>query len=446
MNLNNSKKDKINKGLKMWEQAKKLIPGGNGLLSKRPERYAPDIWPAYFSKAKGVEVWDLDNIKYIDMAYMGVGTSILGYSDNDVDAAVKTAIDRGINTTLNAPEEVYLAKKLVELNPFAGSVKFTRTGGEAMAVTVRIARAYTGRDKVAFSGYHGWCDWYLAANLSGENKLEGHLLPGLFPKGVPAGLRGTALPFEYNNVEAFKELVSRHKDIGTIVIEGARYSLPSREFIQVIKSVAQENKMVVIFDEITSGWRITDGGVYKKIGFQPDIVVYGKAMGNGFAIAAIVGRHEVMDAAQDSFISSTFWTERVGFVAALATIKKLIQNKVWEHLIGVGTKIGEGWESLAKKYSIKLHVTDFKPLITMKFEYDKLNSAIATLFIQEMLKKGYLASTSVYVSYAHTNKIVEQYLKSVDEVFAIISEAINTDSVYQKLETKVKEEGFKRLT
>jgi len=436
----------MNTGLKLWGRAVKVIPGGNGLLSKRPERYAPDIWPTYFSRAKGVEIWDLDGNKYIDMAQMGIGTAILGYSNPEVNTAVIEAIEGGINTTLNAPEEVYLAQRLLELNPFAGGVKFARTGGEAMAIAVRIARSHSGRDKVAFSGYHGWCDWYLATNLTGENNLSEHLLPGLSPSGVPKGLMGTVLPFQYNNVEALELLISKHDDIGVIVIEGARYDLPKPEFLDGIERIAKQRNIIVVLDEITSGWRMTDGGVYKLTGFLPDIVVYGKAMGNGFAISAVVGKGEVMSAAQDTFISSTFWTERVGFTAALKTIEILTRQKAWEHLIRIGTKIGEGWEALACKHSLKLHVTNFKPLITMKFDYGNQNSAIATLFTQEMLKRGYLAATSVYVSFSHTDKIVEQYFNAVDEVFSIIADAVNSNSVEEKLETKVKDEGFKRLT
>lgn len=436
----------MSKGQELWKRAIGVIPGGNGLLSKRPDRYASDLWPAYFSKAKGCKLWDLDGNEYIDMAQMGIGTAILGYSDEDINAAVQEAIEKGVNTTLNAPEEVELAEKLLELNPFAGGVKFTRTGGEAMAMAVRIARAYTGCDKVAFSGYHGWCDWYIATNLSGENNLTGHLLPGLSPKGVPKGLIDTALPFEYNNIDALRALIEKHKDIGTIILEGARYEFPTDKFLSGIEKIAKEYNMIIVLDEITSGWRYTSGGVYKVNGFSPDIVVYGKAMGNGFAISAVIGKWEIMDVAQDTFISSTFWTERVGFVAGLATIKKLIENKVWEHLINIGTQIGLGWQDLAEKHGLKLKVTSFKPLISMKFDYGKDTASVATLFIQEMLKRGFIASTSVYVSYAHTKEVVDQYLIKVGEVFAIIAQAIKSGTVAEKLETKVKEEGFKRLT
>ncbi|MFQ5787165.1 MAG: aminotransferase class III-fold pyridoxal phosphate-dependent enzyme [Thermodesulfobacteriota bacterium] len=435
----------MNSGKRLWVRAVNAIPGGNGLLSKRPDRYAPDIWPTYFSKSKGIEIWDLDGNKYIDMAQMGIGTAILGYNQDEVNHAAKEAIDKGVNTTLNAPEEVYLAEKLLELNPFAGGVKFARTGGVAMAIAVRIARAFSGRDIVAFSGYHGWCDWYLATNLSGEDNLSEHLLPGLPPKGVPVSLRGTALPFRYNSSIKELEKIVAQNDIGVIVVEGVRYDFPTTEFLEGIQQIAKEKDIVIVSDEITSGWRMTDGGIYKINGFEPDIVVYGKAMGNGFAISAIVGKKEVMDMAQQTFISSTFWTERVGFVAALKTIEILTRERVWESLIRMGTIIGDGWEELAKKHDIKIHITDFKPLITFKFEYDDKNFALYTLFTQEMLKKGYLASNSVYVSYAHNEVIIKEYLENVDIVFKLIADAIKCDKIKEKLETSIRDEGFKRL-
>ena len=435
----------MKKGIKLWQRAIKTIPGGNGLLSKRPDRYAPDIWPTYFSKAKGVEIWDIDGDRYIDMAQMGLGTAILGYSNSEVNQAVKEAVDDCVNSTLNAPEEVLLAEKLLELNPFAGGVKFARTGSEAMAIAVRIARAYSGKDKIAFSGYHGGSDWYLAANLESDSNLSDHLLPGLKPKGVPLALCGTTIPFAYNNVDAL-EALAEDEDIGVIVIEGARYDFPTPEFISAVQRVAVDKNAVVVVDEITSGWRMTDGGVYKLNGLNPDIVVYGKGMGNGFAISAVIGRKEVMDQAQETFISGTFWTERIGFSAALRTIEILVREKVWEHLIAIGTKIGNGWELLAQKHGLKLTITDFKPLITMKFDYGELSSAIVTLFTQEMLKRGYIAASSIYVSYAHNEAIVEEYLERVDEVFGIMADAITNNSISEKLETSIRDEGFKRLT
>jgi glutamate-1-semialdehyde 2,1-aminomutase len=432
-------------GNDLWKRAVASIPGGNNLLSKRPERYAPDIWPTYFSKAKGCKIWDLEGRSFIDMAQMGIGAAILGYCYDEVDTYVKEAIDLGVSTTLNAPEEVMLAENLLALNNFAGGVKFARSGAEAMAIAVRISRAFTQKDKIAFSGYHGWCDWYLATNLSGKDNLNDHLLPGLSPLGVPKGLKGTTIPFKYNDPDNFKKILKNNPDIGTIIIEGARYDFPSKEFLSVIQETAKERGIVIISDEITSGWRITNGGVYKTNGFLPNIVVYGKGMGNGYAISAIVGEKDIMDMAQETFISSTFWTERIGFVAALKTIEIMNREKVWEHLIYIGDLIGQGWIKLADKHDLNIQVTDFKPLITMNLGYGKLNSALITLFTQEMLKRGYLAAPSVYVSYSHTEKIVKKYLNTVDEVFNLLSDSIRSENINEKLETRVKEEGFKRL-
>lgn len=434
------------KGIELWSRAIKCIPGGNGLLSKRPERYLPDLWPTYFCAAKGVEITSIDGAKYIDMAQMGLGSSILGYANAELNAAVCEAVGAGVNCTLNAPEEVYLAEKLIELNPFAGGVRFARTGGEAMATAVRIARAYGGRTQVALSGYHGWCDWYLAATLQGENSLASHLLPGLDPKGVPPGLKGTAIPFLYNDIDDFERVMQENPDVGIICIEGARYDFPNKEFLDAITAYSRKKGLVVISDEITSGWRMTDGGVYKINGFQPDIVVYAKAMGGGFAISAVVGRQDVMDAAQDTFLSSTMWTERVGFVAGLKTIEILCREKAWDHLIAIGEKIGFGWSTLARKHGLSIKVTDFKPLITMKFGDQDKSLLLQTLFTQEMLERGYLAASSVYVSLAHTSEVVESYLEAVDAVFSVLAEALEKDDISKRLKTRPKSDAFQRLT
>lgn len=433
----------MNSGQKLWKDAIDVIPGGNGLLSKRPSRYAEDIWPTYYSKAKGCKIWDLDGNEYIDMAQNGVGSAILGYSDDDVNEAVFKAIRDGVNTTLNAPEEVTLAKRLLDINPSMGGVKFARGGGEAMSLAIRIARAHSKKDVVAFSGYHGWTDWYLAANLSSKTNLDEHLLSGLNPIGLPKGLTDTCIPFKYNDIGDFLKVIDSNEDIGVIVLEGARYDFPSEEFLRTIDLESKKRGIVVVVDEITSGFRVSESGVYRLFDFDPDIVVYGKGLGNGFAISAVVGKKLVMDSAQQSFISSTMWTERVGFAAGLATINKLLDKNVHEHLISVGTYIGENWLKLASKHRLKLSITDYKPLIGFKLGYGEENDAILTLFIQEMLKRGYLASSNVYVTFAHNTDIVDSYMKHVDEVFAYLAEAIEKSIVLKCLNTQVRSDAFR---
>ncbi len=340
-------------GQKLWKRAKQIIPGGNMLLSKRAEMFLPDLWPAYFSKAKGCKVWDLDGNEYIDMSIMGIGTNTLGYGQPEVDEAVRKTIDAGNMSTLNCPEEVYLAERLVELHPWADMVRFARSGGEANAVAIRIARAASGKDKVAFCGYHGWHDWYLAANLGDEKHLAGHLLPGLEPKGVPGNLRDTIFPFTYNRLDELETLVNTH-DIGVITMEVSRNRGPENGFLEKVRKLAADHGIVLIFDECTSGFRQTFGGLHKLYGVEPDMAMFGKALGNGYAITATIGRRAVMDAAQSTFISSTFWTERIGPTAALKTLEVMERLKSWDTITQTGLSIRQGWQQLADKHGLKI--------------------------------------------------------------------------------------------
>jgi glutamate-1-semialdehyde aminotransferase len=431
------------KGKELWKKAKKLIPGGTQLLSKRSEQFLPENWPSYFSRAKGVEIWDLDGNKFIDMSLMGVGACTLGYADDDVDNAVKDVIDKGSMATLNSPEEVELAEILLKIHPWAEMVRYARTGGEAMAVAVRIARAYAKKEKVAFCGYHGWHDWYLSSNLAKDDNLSGHLLPGLEPLGVPKNLIETAIPFEYNNIESLKSIVKEH-EIGVIILEPFRHTEPANNFLQEVRKIANQTGAVLVFDEISCGWRNNVGGIHLLYKVNPDIAVFAKAISNGFPMAAIIGKGKIMDTAQSSFISSTYWTERVGPAAAIATIRKMQRENVPEHLNKIGKMIGEGWKNLAEKHNLKIKILGPNPLITFSFEKDD-DLKLKTLFTQEMLKRGFLASLSVYVSYAHKEKHVKDYLKSVDEVFSIIKGAITNNNADKLLEGPAAHKGFRRL-
>ena len=301
------------------------------LLSKRAEMFLPEQWPAYFTRAKGCKVWDLDGNEYTDMSIMGVGTNILGYGHTEVDAAVRQTVDAGNMSTFNCPEEVHLAERLVELHPWADMARLARSGGEANAIAVRIARAAVGKDKVAVCGYHGWHDWYLAANLGDEENLAGHLLPGLEPNGVPTSLRGTVFPFIYNNYAQLEALVKAH-DIGVIKMEVVRNKGPEDNFLHKVRELATAHGIVLIFDECTSGFRQTFGGLHKLYGVEPDMAVFGKALGNGYAISATIGRREIMEAAQSTFVSSTFWTERIGPTAALKTLEVMQRLRSWDSL------------------------------------------------------------------------------------------------------------------
>lgn len=434
----------INSGQKLYQKAKSIIPGGVMLLSKRPEMHLPNKWPSYFSKSKDCFVWDLDKNKYTDMSIMGIGTNILGYGNKEVDLEVKKTINFGNSSSLNCPEEVYLAEKLLEITPWASKVRFARTGGEANAIAIRLARVASGKDKVAFCGYHGWHDWYLSANHNDNDNLSGHLISGLNPKGVPKNLMGTAFPFQYNNFDELLNIVNNH-DIGVIKMEVIRNFEPEDGFLSKVRDLADKKNIVLIFDECTSGFRETFGGIHKKYGVNPDIIIYGKALGNGYAITAILGKEEVMDAAQQTFVSSTFWTERIGPTAGLKTLEVMEKIKSWEIITNQGNKVRNGWKSLASKYDIKIKVNGIPALSSLLFLSSNHNK-YKTLITQEMLNKGYLAGSLFYSSIAHTDKIIEKYLNSLEPIFFKISECergnLNIDEI---LKVPQAHTGFNRL-
>lgn len=441
--INRNEGAQMGTGQKLWKRAKKTIPGGNMLLSKRPEMFLPEHWPAYFSKAKGCSVWDLDGNQYTDMSIMGIGTNILGYGHDEVDAAVQEVVSSGNMSTFNCPEEVYLAERLVEIHPWADMVRFARSGGEANAIAIRIARAASGKDKVAFCGYHGWHDWYLSANLGDQEQLDGHLLPGLAPNGVPRDLAGTVLPFNYNNFAELEALVNEH-EIGVIKMEVSRNEGPKDNFLQKVRQLATENGIVLIFDECTSGFRQSFGGLHKIYGVEPDIAVYGKAMGNGYSITAIIGRREVMEAAQSTFISSTFWTERIGPAAALKTLEVMEKLNSWDQITQTGLSIRKRWQELADKHSLQINHWGLPALTGFSFESEN-TLAYKTLITQEMLKQGYLAANSVYVCTEHTPTVIDEYFTKLDPIFETISNCERGLDVMPLLDGPVCHSGFKRL-
>jgi glutamate-1-semialdehyde 2,1-aminomutase len=433
----------IGTGQKLWKRAKQVIPGGNMLLSKRAEMFLPDQWPAYFSKAKGCKVWDLDGNEYIDMSIMGIGTNILGYGHSEIDAAVQKTVAAGNMSTFNCPEEVYLAEKLVELHPWADMARLARSGGEANALAIRIARAASGKDKVAICGYHGWHDWYLSANLGDDAGLDGHLLPGLQPNGVPRSLKGTVFPFNYNNFDELEALVNA-QDIGVIKMEVVRNMGPEDNFLHKVRKLATDRGIVLIFDECTSGFRETFGGLHKKYGVEPDMAMFGKALGNGYSITATIGKRAVMEAAQTTFISSTFWTERIGPTAALKTLEVMGRISSWETITQSGLNIRQGWQKLANKHGLSISHWGLAALTG--FTINSENAlAYKTLITQEMLAKGYLAGNSVYVCIEHTPQVVAGFFEALDPIFAVIKQCEEGRDVMSLLKGPVCHGGFARL-
>jgi glutamate-1-semialdehyde 2,1-aminomutase len=433
----------MGEGQKLWRRAKRVIPGGNMLLSKRAEMFLPEQWPAYFTKAKGCRIWDLGGRELIDMSIMGIGTNLLGYGHSEVDATVAATVESGNMSTLNCPEEVWLAERLVALHPWADMARFARSGGEANAIAIRIARAATGRDTVAICGYHGWHDWYLATNLLNESGLEEHLLPGLEPRGVPQGLLGTVQPFSFNRLDQLERIADIH-DLAAVKMEVQRSTPPDPGFLEGVRDLCTRRGIVLIFDECTSGFRETFGGLHLKYGVEPDIAIFGKALGNGYAITATIGRRSVMEAAQSTFISSTFWTERIGPAAALKTLEIMERERSWETVTATGLELRRRWQELADQHGLMIIHNGLPALTGFAFQ-SPLALEYKTLITQEMLKLGYLASTSFYSCLAHTSEVIETYLEALDLVFALIAQCEAGRSVDELLEGPVCHGGFRRL-
>ena len=434
----------LDKGPKLWKRANAIILGGNSLLSKNPNLFLPNKWPTYFKKSKGCRVWDLKNKIYTDMSLMGVGTNILGYCNNGVDNAVKKAVNEGNMTTLNCPEEVFLAEKLLSMHPWADKVKFARTGGEANAIAIRIARSASGKEKVAFCGYHGWHDWYLAANLKNKNNLNSHLMTGLDPLGVPSNLKNTSFGFQYNNINELKKLVDKEK-IGVIKMEVSRSTQPNIKFLREVRELATKKNIILIFDECTSGFRQCFGGLHKLTKVNPDMVIFGKALGNGYAITSILGKQTVMDSAQKSFMSSTFWSEKIGPAAAIKTLEIMEKEQSWKKITFLGNKLISIWKNLSKKYKLKINISGLPSLAKFTF-MSKNSQAYKTFITQEMLRFNFLAANSVYLSISHNEKILNKYSEHLDEIFYKISECEKDNlNIFDILQYPVAYTKFGRL-
>lgn len=431
-----------NLGNKIWKQALKIIPGGNMIISKRQEKFLPNFWPTYFSKAKGCNVWDLNGKKYFDLSLMGVGTNILGYGNKEVDKAVKLAIKMGNMSTLNCPEEVQLSKELLKLHPWAGFVKYARSGGEANTIALRIARANSKKHNVAICGYHGWHDWYLAANIKNNKNLKNHLSSKVDISGVPIYLKNSIFTFKYNDFDGLKKIVSKNK-IGIIKMEVSRDQFPSNNFLKKIRKFASKNKIILIFDECTSGFRETFGGLHKKYNVKPDIAIFGKALGNGYAITSVLAKKKYFKISKSLFISSTFWSERIGYVAAIATLKEMKKKKSWKKISITGRKIKKTWNFLAKKNKLKIDVKGLDALCSFQIKSNNFLK-YKTYITQEMLKNGFLATNTIYVSTEHSNKILNRYFKILDKIFYKIHLFEKKEmNINKNLDSGISEPGFR---
>lgn len=436
----------VSRSAALYERAQEIIPGGTQLFSRRPERFAPGVYPPYLTHGKGSRVWDLDGNEYIDFL-CGCGPVILGHAYEPVTEAVVEQLRRGSAFSMNHPAEVELAELLIEVIPCAEMVRFCKGGGTADEIAVRIARGHTGRDKVAFCGYHGWHDWYLAANLSGPETLNAHLLPGLDIRGVPRALEGTIIPFEYNNIASLEAVLEANPDeIAAIIMEPSRTELPAPGFLAGARALADEHGAVLIFDEVITGFRLALGGAQERYGVTPDIATFAKAMSNGHPIGAVCGRREVMQSAASMFISSTYYSDPAGMVAAIATIRELRDSDALAHIWGIGQMLKDGFNQLADRHGLDASCEGPPPVTHPRFGCPpELRKAVTTLYLQEMIRGRIMVSTVNYICYSHTQQDVDAFLAAADAALGMVKKALDAGDPAALLEGDERGDDFGRL-
>jgi len=444
--MQDSRTRSIDRSIALTKRAEAVIPGVAQVISRRPRRAASGVSPAFAERAKGCRIWDVDGNEYIDWT-SAVGPIILGYADDVVDGAVKEQISKGSIYSILHESEVELAEELVRIIPSAEMVRFAKGGGEACTVAVRIARGVTRRDKVLFSGYHGWHDWYLAANLS-PNSLDNHLFPGIEPIGVPRALEGTAIPFEYDNLNMLEDLLKANDgEVACIIMEPMRSEIPSEGYLQGVRELATKHGVALIFDEVSSGFRIALGGVQEYSGVTPDMSVFAKAISNGYPMGAVVGSREFMAPAEQMFISSAYWDDAVGVAAALATLKELQRRNAVEYISRIGEQFKERINRAAadagldaEAYGIAAH-----PGIRFNLEDSAKQKLVQTLFVQENAKQGIILSAGPFFNCSHDDEALELTENAVRESFSVIRQGLESDGLEDLLESPIQQDLFRRM-
>ncbi len=438
---------RVPRSMELYERATRLIPGATQLVSRRPQRVAYGVSPVYAERARGARFWDVDGLEYIDWM-SGIGSILLGYADPVVDDAVREQISRGTIYSVNHELELELAEELCRHIPCAEMVRYAKCGGEACAIAVRIARGVTGRDKVLFCGYHGWHDWYLAANLAEEASLNTHLFPGIEPIGVPRALAGTAIPFPYGDAAALGELLDAHRgEAAAVIMEPLRSELPPEGYLARVAQLAREHGAVLIFDEVSAGLRYSLGGAQEYLGVTPDMAVFAKSLSNGYPMAAVVGRREVMEPAARMFISSTYWSDTLGLRAALTTLREAERRDVSAQLWRFGAELKRRIAAVARDAGLAAECrgVDVHPHLHLEIADPPLKAQVTTLYIQEMAKRGCHGHAAFYLNAAQGEAELAQTAAAARETFQIIQQAIETQSVADHLECMVQQDAFRRL-
>ena len=437
----------VTRSYEIYERAGELIPGRTQLISRRASRFASGISPVYAQSAKGSRFIDVDENEYIDWM-SSVGAVILGHADDVVDRAVEEQIKRGSLSSLNSPLEIELAEELVDTIPSAEMVRYTKGGGEACAAAARIARGTTGRDKIIFCGYHGWHDWYQAANYEADPVSGEFPFAGIEPIGIPKVLAGTVIPFPYGDLDALRELLDEHAgEVAAVMMEPLRSMLPEPGFLEGVKELAHAHGAILIFDEVSCGWRLSVGGVQEYVGVTPDMTVLAKAMSNGYPMGAVVGSREVMEPASRMFVSSSYWSDNIGLTAALTTIRELRRRDSAAFFLETGEKLRQALNGSIADAGLSGEYTGLHTALslTLSLPDENLRAKVNTLFIQEMARRGVHCPMGFILNMAHTDEVIRQTAEAATEAFDVIRSGLESEDIDSLLICDLTQEPFRRL-
>ncbi len=393
------------------ERSKKVIPGCAQTFSKGPSQYVQGVAPIFLECGKGCRVWDVDGNEYIDYV-QGLLPNILGYANDDVNAAVASQLAKGHSFSLSHPLEIELAERLTRLIPCAEMVRFGKNGSDATSGAVRAARAFTGRDRIACCGYHGWQDWYVGSTTRNA--------------GVPRAVRELTHPFRYNDLASLEKVLSEHPGgFAAVIMEPVNFEEPTTGFLEGVKSLAQKHKALLIFDEICSGFHFGLGGAQKLFGVTPDLACFGKAMGNGFPIACVVGRAEVMKVFQEIFFSFTFAGETSSMAAAMKVLDILENTDALARMEANGRTLQDGINIMAGEAGLGQRVKAIgRPQWSLLRFTDPAGGPsvlLKNLFQQEAVKRGILLLATHNLTAAHDGAAIHRTLEAYAEVIKTLA-------------------------
>ena len=410
------KRKKITKSNQLWKRALKVIPAGTQTLSKGPDQFVKGVYPIFLKRGKGCYVWDVDGNKYIDYP-MALGPIILGYDYPAVNKAITKQLKDGTSFTLMHPLEVELAELLTEVIPCAEMVRFGKNGVDATSTAVRVARAYTGREKIASCGYHGYQDWY--AVTTARNK------------GIPKGLKEYIVEFQYNNLESLEAIFQRNPgEIACVILEQPDEE-PKENFLQRSMEIAHNYGALFILDEIITGFRYALGGAQEYYKVTSDLACFGKGMANGMPLSCLVGKKEFMKELDEVFFSTTFGGETLSLAASIATIHEMRKEGVIDHLWKMGLTWKNGFNELSQSLGVDAEARGAGPRTHFFFRDKEGRDSLdmKSLFMQEAVKRGVLFGGPIFMTFSHTEKEIRRTLDVCEIALRVLKKALTEGNI-----------------